>query len=85
MDILKRLSEYNPPDMLYDEMIKEIAIDIQDAKNEIEQLRETVSMLAGDRDLYMEEIKQKNAEIERLRKFIKEHDMAEVLEDWENA
>jgi len=46
MDILKRLSEYNPPDMVSDEMMQEIAIDIQDAKNEIERLREALKAIA---------------------------------------
>jgi len=46
MDILKRLSEYNPPDRVNDKMMQEIAIDIQDAKNEIERLREALGKIA---------------------------------------
>lgn len=41
MDILERLSGYNPPDRVNDEA-REIAIDIQDAKNEIERLRKII-------------------------------------------
>jgi len=46
--------------------------------SEIERLR---SMTKVNLDAFHNNV----AEIERLRKFIKEHDMAEALEDWENA